>query len=76
MDYGRLEYAHLIPLFSDSMYQPAETAERPQQDTVDSQDVTEALTAFVIESLGVSGLQKQICIAFTSNIRPAADASL
>jgi len=74
MGYGRLEYVYLIPLFSDSMYQPAETAERPQ--TLDSQDVTEALTASVIESLGVSGLQKQVCIAFTSNIRPPADALL
>lgn len=25
MDYGRQEYVHLIPVFSDSMYQPAET---------------------------------------------------
>jgi hypothetical protein len=65
MDYGRLEYVHLIPLLSDSMYQPGERAERPQQDTMDSQDVTEASTASVVESLGVSGLQKRVCIAFT-----------
>jgi len=76
MDIGRLEYVHLIPLLSDSMYQPGETTERPQQNTLDSKDVTEASTASVVESLGVSGLQKQVCIAFTSNKSPAADASL
>jgi hypothetical protein len=74
MDYGRLEYVYLIPLFSNSMYQPAETAERPQ--TLDSQDVTEALTASIVGSQGVSGLQKQVCIAFTSNIKPPVGASL
>ena len=56
MDYGSLEYVHLTPMFSDSMYQPTEIPERPQQVTLDSQDVTclpEALTASVVESLGV-----------------------
>jgi hypothetical protein len=59
MDYGRLGYFHLIPLFSDSMYQSAGTRERPQQDTLDSQDMTclpEALLASVGESIGASGL--------------------
>ena len=33
----------LDPVAFCSMYQPADTAKRPQQDTLDSQDVTEAL---------------------------------
>lgn len=31
------------------------------------------LDCIVVESVGVSGLQKQVCISFTSDIRPAAD---